>query len=74
LLSLLLANSPRSGIFAEERLPDAEEDVRVAIPDDVTKPSPVAGTGLLHVRTQNIENNPMHSRDGLEFAALFAAA
>jgi hypothetical protein len=24
-------------------------------------------------RTQNIENNPMHSRDGFEFAALFGA-
>jgi hypothetical protein len=37
------------------------------------KPSPADGRGLLHVRTQNIENNPMHSRDGFEFAALFGA-
>ena len=57
----------------EERLPDAEEDLSIAISDNVTQPSPVAGRGLLHARTQNIENNPMHSRDGFEFAALFTA-
>ena len=32
----------------EERLPDAEEDLSIAISDDVTQPSPVAGRGLLH--------------------------
>ena len=37
------------------------------------KPSPGDGRGLSRARNTNIENNPMHSSDGFEFAELFAA-
>jgi hypothetical protein len=34
----------------------------------------LCGCPSLQARIQNIENNPMQSREGFEFAALFAAA
>ena len=42
----------------QERLPDAEEELSTATSDDVTKPSPGPGRGLLHAPNTKYRKQP----------------